>query len=165
MPDESPTAVVDSAPAPRAITSLTDAQCREVLAGQRLCIMSLVDGDEPYSVPVFYGFDGESLYLGVAEGRKTRVLDANPRVYVVVTNVGPGDRWRSVAIAGRARTLSAPEERQRGIEVLIAHNARVRQPDPDRPNPSLRRPGSGRILCIENATITGRAFGWPGQDV
>jgi nitroimidazol reductase NimA-like FMN-containing flavoprotein (pyridoxamine 5'-phosphate oxidase superfamily) len=159
MPDESPSAVVDSSPAPRAIAPLTDAECREILAGQRLCIMSLVDGDEPYSVPVFYGFDGESLYLGVAEGRKTRVLDANPRVYLVVTDVGPGDRWRSVAIAGRARTLSAPEERQRGIEVLIAHNARVRQPDPNRPNAPPRRPRSGRILYVENAAMTGRAFG------
>ena len=159
MPDESPTAVVDTTPAPRAITSLTDEQCHEVLAGQRLCIMSLVDGDEPYAVPVFYGFDGESLYVGVAEGRKTRVLDANPRVYVVVTDVGPGDRWRSVAIAGQARTLSAPDERQRGIEVLTAHNARVRRPDPNRPNAVPRRPGSGRILRIVNGTITGRAFG------
>ena len=159
MPDESLTAVADSAPAPRAITALDDAQCREVLAGQRLCIMSLVDGDEPYSVPVFYGFDGESLYLGIAEGRKTRVLDANPRVYVVVTDVGPGDKWKSVAIAGRIRTLATPDERQRGIDVLIAHNARLRQADLDRPNAPPRRPGSGRVLCIENAAITGRAFG------
>jgi len=159
MPDESRVVIADPAPASRAITALTDAQCREVLIGQRLCVMSLVDGDEPYSVPVFYGFDGDSLYLGIAEGRKTRVLDANPRVYVVVTDVGPGDRWRSVAIAGRARTLSMPEDRQRGIEVLIAHNARLRRPDPDRPNTAPRRPGSGRILRIERATITGRAFG------
>ena len=159
MPDESIAALADATPAPRAISSLTDAQCREVLAGQRLCIVSVVDGDEPYAVPVFYGFDGDSLYLGVAEGRKTRVLDANPRVYVVVTDVGPGDRWRSVAIAGLARTLSAPEERERGIEVLIAHNARLRPPDADRPNAAPRRPGSGRVLCIESGTITGRAFG------
>ena len=161
MPDDSPVALTDAAQPPRAITSLTEAQCRKVLAGQRMCVVSVVDGDEPYAVPVFYGFDGDALYLGVAEGRKTRVLDTNPRVYVIVTDVGPGDRWRSVGIAGRARTLSAPEERQRGIEVLIAHNARLRRPDPDRPNASPRRPGSGRILCIEDGIITGRAFGEP----
>ena len=77
-----------------------------MLARQRLCVVSVVDDGEPYAVPVFYGFDGETLYLGTSEGRKTRALDANSRVYVVVTEVGPGDAWRSVAIAGRAPTMS-----------------------------------------------------------
>ena len=85
--------------APRLIVSLSDAECRLILARQRLCIVSVVDGEEKYAVPVFYGFDGDALYLGVAEGRKTRVLDANARVYILVTEVGPGDAWRSVSVA------------------------------------------------------------------
>ena len=108
------------ASAPRVIVTLSDAQCREVLARQRMCIVSVVDGDEPYAVPVFYGFDGGELYLGVAEGRKTRALDRNARVYILVTEVGPGDAWRSVAVAGEARALRDPEERQRGVEVVRA---------------------------------------------
>ena len=131
-----------AAPAPRAITQLNDAECRQLLARQRLCIVSMVDAAEPYAVPVFYGYDGEDLYLGVAEGRKTRVLDANPRVYIVVTEVGPGDVWRSVSVAGAARTLADPDERRQAVDVLIAHNRRVREASSEQPAP--RRPGSGR---------------------
>jgi nitroimidazol reductase NimA-like FMN-containing flavoprotein (pyridoxamine 5'-phosphate oxidase superfamily) len=145
-------------PPPRAIVPLNDAQCREVLARQRMCVVSVVDGDEPYAVPVFYGFDGEDLYLGVAEGRKTRALDANSRVHIVVTEVGPGDAWRSVAIAGCARTLTESGERQRAVDVLIAHNRRLRAPDPERATPP-RRPAGGRVLRIEQSLVTGRAFG------
>jgi hypothetical protein len=143
---------------PRVIVPLNDAQCREILARQRLCIVSVVDGTDPYAVPVFYGFDGEDLYLGVAEGRKTRVLDANPRVYIVVTEVGPGDAWRSVAVAGRARSLAEGVERQEAIGVLVAHNRRLRRSDAERPS-APRRPGGGRLLRIERSVITGRAFG------
>jgi len=158
MPDErAPDAAVAAAPA-RSILPLSDAECRAVLDRQRLCVVSVVDDGKPYAVPVFYGFDGQTLYLVVAEGRKTRALDASARVYIVVTEVGPGDGWRSVAIAGRARTLVDAAERQAAIDVLVAHNRRVRASDPPRDGPPPRRAG-GRVLRIEDAVVTGRMFG------
>jgi nitroimidazol reductase NimA-like FMN-containing flavoprotein (pyridoxamine 5'-phosphate oxidase superfamily) len=141
---------------PRTIVALSDAQCREVLARQRMCVLSVVDGAEPYAVPVFYGFDGEDIYLGIADGRKTRALDANPRVYIMVTEVGPGDAWRSVAIAGWARMLTEHTERQRGIDALIAHNRRFRGRDEARTSP--RRPAGGRVMRIDQSLVTGRSF-------
>jgi nitroimidazol reductase NimA-like FMN-containing flavoprotein (pyridoxamine 5'-phosphate oxidase superfamily) len=158
MPDEqSGSGAVAAAPA-RVILSLDDAGCRAVLERQRMCVVSMVDGDEPYAVPVFYGYDGEALYLGVAEGRKTRVLGANPRVYVVVTEIGPGDAWKSVTVAGRARTITEPEERQRAIDVLVAHNRRVRGMDSAPQSAAPRRTG-GRVLGIEAPLLSGRSFG------
>ncbi len=157
MPDERSSAVVAGPPA-RGIVPLSNAECRGVLERQRLCVVSVVDDGEPYAVPVFYGFDGRALFLGVAEGRKTRALDVSARVYIVVTEVGPGDAWRSVAIAGRARTLVDAAERQAAIDVLVAHNRRVRASDPPRDAPPSRRTG-GRVLRIEDAVVTGRAFG------
>ena len=158
MPDESTVSESTVATAPaRVIVTLTDGECRAVLERQRMCVVSMVDGDEPYAVPVFYGFDGEALYLGVAEGRKTRALDANHRVYVVVTEVGPGDAWKSVAVAGRARTITEPEERQQAIDVLVAHNRRVRR-EPSRGSAAPPRSG-GRVIRIDGPVLSGRAFG------
>ena len=157
MPDEHASGAT-VAPPPRVIVPLGDAECRAVLERQRLCVVSVVDDGEPYAVPVFYGFDGQTLFLGVAEGRKTRALDVSGRVYIVVTEVGPGDAWRSVAIAGRARTLVDAAERQAAIDVLVAHNRRVRPSDPPRDGAPPRRTG-GRVLRIEDAVVTGRAFG------
>ena len=159
MPDEPASSSALATPPARVIVSLGDAECRTVLERQRLCVVSVVDGTEPYAVPVFYGFDGVTLYLGTSEGRKTRALDANSRVYIVVTELGPGDAWRSVAIAGRAHTLTDPAERQAAIEVLVAHNRRVRASGAPQSAPPARRSG-GRVLRIEDAVITGRAFGW-----
>ena len=158
MPDEPASDAAVAAAPVRTIVALSDAECRVVLERQRLCVVSVVDGGEPYAVPVFYGFDGQTLYLGVAEGRKTRALDVSARVYILVTEVGPGDAWRSVAIAGRARTLVDGAERQAAIDVLVAHNRRVRESDPPRDAPPPRRTG-GRVLKIEEAVVTGRAFG------
>jgi nitroimidazol reductase NimA-like FMN-containing flavoprotein (pyridoxamine 5'-phosphate oxidase superfamily) len=160
MPDDGPGLDAPRAtePSPRAIVPLDDAECREVLAHQRMCVVSVIDGAEPYAVPVFYGFDGDDVYLGVAEGRKTRALDTNSRVYIVVTEVGPGDAWRSVAIAGRARMLTESAERQRAIDVLIAHNRRFREPRSDG-GTAPRRPVGGRVIRIDQSVVTGRSFG------
>ena len=148
------------AAAPRIIEQLSSDECRAVLERQRLCIVSVVDGNTPYAVPVFYGYDGVTLYLGTSEGRKTRALDANPHVYIVVTEVGPGDAWRSVAIAGQAQTLTSDSDRQQAIDVLIAHSRRVRRAA-DLPASPPRRPSGGRLIRIDNPTLTGRSSGWP----
>jgi nitroimidazol reductase NimA-like FMN-containing flavoprotein (pyridoxamine 5'-phosphate oxidase superfamily) len=158
MPDERASGPALATPPARVIVPLSEAECRTVLERQRLCVVSVVDDGEPYAVPVFYGFDGHTVYLGVAEGRKTRALDVSSRVYIVVTEVGPVDAWRSVAIAGRARTLVDAAERQAAIDVLVAHNRRVRASDTRRDGPPPRRTG-GRVLRIEDAVVTGRAFG------
>jgi nitroimidazol reductase NimA-like FMN-containing flavoprotein (pyridoxamine 5'-phosphate oxidase superfamily) len=158
MPDEHAATGSAVAAPPRLIVPLTDAECRAVLDRQRLCIVSVVDGAEPYAVPVFYGFDGETLYLGTSEGRKTRALDVNARVYIIVTEVGPGDSWRSVAISGMARTLTDEVERQHAIDVLVAHNRRVRAANAPRDVAPQRRTG-GRVIRIEDAILSGRAFG------
>lgn len=148
----------------RPIIALDDAECRDVLSKQRLCVLAMVDGDEPYAVPVYYGFDGETMYLGVAEGRKTSVLDRNPRVCVTVSEPGARDSWRSVLVAGVSRTITDADERARAIDVMMRHNRRDDRATPAPSSPasasqasSAARHGRGRMLVVERATITGRA--------
>lgn len=147
-------------PGLRPIVALDDAECRDVLAKHRLCVLAMVDGDAPYAVPVYYGFDGETMYLGVAEGRKTTVLDRNARVCVTVSEPGPRDSWRSVLVAGVARTITDTDERARAIEIMMKHNRREDRATPPAQSSgtsAAARHGRGRMLVIEQATITGRA--------
>jgi nitroimidazol reductase NimA-like FMN-containing flavoprotein (pyridoxamine 5'-phosphate oxidase superfamily) len=157
-------AAAQAAALPYGMSELPDAECRALLHRQRLCVISLVEGDRPYAVPVFYGFDGETIYLGVMEGRKTRALDANEHVCIVVTEVAPDDTWRSVIVEGVARVLTDPEERELAVAALIAHNRQAaRRPssggdtggDTGAESPRRRHAG-GRILRIERARMTGR---------
>lgn len=161
MPRDSPA----PNPALAAIEALDESECRALLARHRLCTMSVVDADEPYAVPLFYGFDGTTLYLGLAEGRKTRLLDANPRICITVTELGGGDAWASVQVTGSAEWLEG-DLREAGILVLTEHNRRVRSADggvAEAPSGrggasgQQRRHGGGRILRVHSPEITGRA--------
>ena len=144
------------------IVSLDLNECREILREQRLCVLAMTDGDAPYAIPLFYGFDGESVWLGIAEGRKTELLDRNPRLCISVNDVGPGDAWRSVLVTGRAAWVTEPEQRAKGIQVLMQHNRRrdraVTQAQAAAASTQRRRRHSGgRIMVVVDAVITGRA--------
>ena len=146
------------------IVEMDQTECLELLATQRLGILATVDGDEPYAIPMFYGFDGASVYLGISEGRKTRVLDTNPKLCLTVTEVGPGEAWRAVVVAGRASWVTGGEERLSAIDVLMSHNRRFAPPREATPAgngapsaPPPRRHSGGRLMRIADATITGRA--------
>ncbi|HEY0997368.1 MAG TPA: pyridoxamine 5'-phosphate oxidase family protein [Gemmatimonadaceae bacterium] len=154
-------------PGAATIEVLSDAECHAVLGAQRLAVVCMSDAGEPYGVPMFYGFDPDSgdLYVGISEGRKTRVLDANPRVSVTVTEVGPGEGWRSVIVSGRAEWVQEGEGRQKAIQVLMAHNRKFRASGaaPAAPAPTgevkmhQRNHAGGRMLRIAEATMSGRA--------
>lgn len=147
------------------IVALDAAQCREILTRQRLCVLATSDADQPYAVPIFYGFDGTTVFLGIAEGRKTAVLDRNPRLCITVAETGPGDSWRSVLVMGRAEWITEPGERADAIRVMMEHNRRPER-QPERPDTtadsapaSPRRHQRGRMLRVADARITGRARG------
>ena len=149
---------------PPPIESLDLDECRAILRRHRLCVLSVVDGDEPYAVPLFYGFDGTTLHLGLAEGRKTRALDGNPRLCLTVTEVGAGDAWASVQVVGTAEWLEGAE-REASVAVLMEHNRTIRamaagaSPGlaPADTQAAPRRHGTGRLLRVKNPLITGRA--------
>lgn len=145
------------ATAPQPIVELDHAECVEIIRRQRMCVVSMADGDIPYAVPVYYGFDGSSIFLGIAEGHKTEVLDRNPRVHVIITEAGEEDSWRSVAIAGIATVLSDGAERAHGIDALIAHNRRPERATAGGASTPPRRRSGGRVLRIDHAVVTGRA--------
>jgi nitroimidazol reductase NimA-like FMN-containing flavoprotein (pyridoxamine 5'-phosphate oxidase superfamily) len=52
-----------------------------VIRGCRICRLAFADSDEPYIVPLSFGYDGEALYFHTAiKGRKIDCIEANPRV-------------------------------------------------------------------------------------
>jgi len=137
------------------LRQMDDAECREVLESQRVCVVSLVDGDEPYAVPVFYGLDTNALVLGLSEGRKTRAMDRNPHVCVTIVETRADGFWRSVQVSGVARSLTSDSDRAAAIEVLKAHNRRLGHAAPAA---SEHRPvAPGRLVRVDATHVTGRA--------
>ncbi len=116
----------------REITDLREIE--EILAAAKYAHIGLVDGDEPYVVPMNYGHmleDGRlTLYLhGAMRGRKLDVMRQNPKVsFTLESDVRPFDgdvacryglSYRSVMGVGTATIVEDTEEKKHGLSVLM----------------------------------------------
>jgi nitroimidazol reductase NimA-like FMN-containing flavoprotein (pyridoxamine 5'-phosphate oxidase superfamily) len=103
------------------------AQILDILNRSKIVHIAMVDGDEPYMVPMNYGStmeDGKlTLYLhGAKKGRKLDVMRANPKVFFSMEcDVQPfpgavackyGTAYSCVMGAGIAHILEEPAEKQ-----------------------------------------------------
>lgn len=109
-------------------------QIAEILDKSMIVHIGMVDGDEPYVVPMNYGYtmeDGKlTLYLhGAKWGRKLDVMRANPKVFFCLEcDVVPfdgdiacryGTTYSSVMGSGTAVILEDPVEKAAGLSVLM----------------------------------------------
>lgn len=103
------------------IYALPDDQIEELLrtaiVGRIACCDHGGDG-RPYLVPLAYGYDGEALYAHSSNGRKIRLMRANPLVTIEVDQATAPDRWRSVIAEGVYEEIVDPPERDRALRVV-----------------------------------------------
>ena len=109
-------------------------QIESIISRALRCCIGMVDGAEPYVVPVCFGYERNALYFHSAlEGRKVEILRRSNRVCfemdtdlaVVRTEVGCewSMEYRSVVGTGTARILETDEEKAHGLEVIMRHYA------------------------------------------
>jgi len=114
---------------------ITDpAKILEILDKGMIVHVAMVDGDEPYVVPMNYGYtmeDGKlTLYLhGARWGRKLDVMRANPKVFFSIEcDVQPfegdiacryGTAYASIMGRGLAEITEDVEEKKKGLSVIM----------------------------------------------
>jgi nitroimidazol reductase NimA-like FMN-containing flavoprotein (pyridoxamine 5'-phosphate oxidase superfamily) len=97
----------------------------------QVCRLGLSDGEEPYIIPLCFGYDGEALYFHCApEGRKTDIIRSNNRVCFEfdipegMSEAEQGCRWgikyRSVIGFGTAEMVIHTEGKKKALEILMA---------------------------------------------
>ncbi|MBO5065640.1 MAG: pyridoxamine 5'-phosphate oxidase family protein [Clostridia bacterium] len=106
----------------------------KILDKSKIVHIGLVDGDEPYVVPMNYGYtyenDALTLYLhGATEGKKLDLMRANPKVFFSIEcDVEPfsgqvacqyGTSYSSVMGKGFAEILEAPEDKMEGLTLFM----------------------------------------------
>jgi uncharacterized protein len=107
-------------------------EIRDILEKGLVCRLGLCDGQQPYMVPMSYGYrDGCIYFHSAREGRKIDIMKKNDRVCIEVdtdTLVVRGEtpcRWtakyRSVIGFGRARIIDEESEKKAGLDVIMAH--------------------------------------------
>lgn len=77
-------------------------------------IVSLCDDSNPYSVPISFGYDGESVYLPFLSesphSRKAEIISAGAVARLLVTDITGRFDWRSVSVTGRLHAVDPDSE-------------------------------------------------------
>lgn len=105
-----------------------------ILDKAKVLHLGLVDGDEPYVVPMNYGYTMEAgkmtVYLhGALQGRKLDIIRVNPKVFFELdcdivpfegkTACNYGITYASVMGRGKAVIVEDTEEKIKGLQVLM----------------------------------------------
>ena len=114
---------------------VTDPQAiQAILDKGQIVHIAMIDGDEPYLVPMNYGYvmeDGKlTLYVhGATEGRKLDVLRANPKVFIEIDcDITPiegkvacqyGTSYSSIMGTGKAVIVEDVEEKMNALSILM----------------------------------------------
>ncbi|MBN2247579.1 MAG: pyridoxamine 5'-phosphate oxidase family protein [Coriobacteriia bacterium] len=110
---------------------MPEGECDALLRRAEVLRLGLIEGGEPYVVPVNFGYDGGRIYVhGPREGRRIAAVTGGARVCFEVDEgeIVPADRpcgytsrFRSVIGYGTARLLSDDAEKRHGLDVIMRH--------------------------------------------
>lgn len=103
---------------------------QDILKVNTVCRIALSDRDEPYIVPMNYGYDGEYIYLHCApEGRKMEIIKRNNRICFEITdNIEQKSSekacsfttmYRSIIGFGSIEEISGQTEKVAGLEFIM----------------------------------------------
>ena len=140
-------------------------EIEEIIKKAEICLIGLVDDDEPYIVPLCFGYEKNALYFHSApEGRKIDLIKKNSRVcFEIDTDVkivsaekpcGWTTRYRSVIGVGRAVILRDDEEKRHGLSVIM------RQYSADSAGFEFEKIDLASVIKIEIERISGKKSGY-----
>ena len=147
----------------REITDIDEIE--EIIRKAITCRIGLVDGGEPYVVPVCFGYERNALYFhGAAEGRKVELIKRNNRVcFEIDTDVEPAKaekacgwtmKYRSIIGMGRAKILESEEEKSHGLGLIMKQYGGS---DSSFPKTTLAKT---LVVRIDIGSMTGRKSGY-----
>jgi hypothetical protein len=133
-----------------------------IIHNSLICHLSCSLNDQPYVVPLSFGYDGNAVYFHMAiEGKKNVILSANPRVclgFEQEIHIQPDPdlacRWsfhyQSVIATGIAEEMVNPIDRLYAIKQIMLHYS---DDDWEFPEKELARTTIWRVILTE---ITGK---------
>ena len=100
--------------------TMSKAELDAFLARPLLARIGTVQGDRPHVVPMWFDWDGESIWMESGlDAQKTKNLTANPNCIVVVDETEGGLRFQGVTLAGHAELVSGPPDFVRETTIRI----------------------------------------------
>lgn len=103
------------------ITDITLEECRSILAGASFGRLGCSYQDQPYVIPIYFGYEAEYLYVLSTLGQKIEWMRQNPKVCVQIDHLASETEWMSVIAYGSYQELLEPrftDERNRARKLL-----------------------------------------------
>lgn len=98
-----------------------------------ICHLACSQNDQPYVIPISFGYDGDTVYFHTARtGKKNEIFLANPRVCLsfetgtkLITNQEIACGWtfdyQSVIASGDIKEISDPDLKKIGLNQIMLH--------------------------------------------
>lgn len=120
-------------------------------------VLATSANDEPYGVPIIYGYDDDGcFYIASAGGKKIDVVRKNPNVTLTVVEIEDyGRRWKSVIVYGKADVLDGLSDKLRGFNAL-----RKQIPRPSARVRDAAALASAKVIRITPTDMTGKSIGY-----
>ena len=146
----------------RSDKEITDESAIEAIINASLvCRLALSDGDQPYIVPLSFGYQDRTLYFHSAlEGKKIDIIKINNRVcfeFDVNTEIIKaekackwGMKYQSVIGFGRAVLVENIQEKQKALNIIMNHYSDRNFQFPDKAIEKIA------VIKIEIESMTGK---------
>jgi hypothetical protein len=89
-------------------------------------ILALAAGDEPYSIPVSFGYDDEAVYFAFVKDRpsnaKFEFIADGKTARLLVTDINARFDWRSVAVTGPVDAIDLGDEGWSQLVTTLENN-------------------------------------------
>ncbi len=140
----------------RMARDLTPEEVDGVIAANFVAILATVGDEQPYAVPVIYGYEQNTFYGVLSPGRKVRNIEKNPNVCITIVQTEENaKRWRSVVATGKARWVEGVLNLGHALNTI-----RKQYPgNPVRSAPGLTALKGFHMLRVDVETLTGRGQG------
>jgi uncharacterized protein len=104
-----------------------------IIHASPVCRMAMAHGNQPYIVPLSFGYDGNAIYIHTAaNGKKIDFIEANPRVCIefehqvrVLKDDNRACKWsvafQSVIGFGTISELCDPDQKKQGLHRIMRH--------------------------------------------
>jgi nitroimidazol reductase NimA-like FMN-containing flavoprotein (pyridoxamine 5'-phosphate oxidase superfamily) len=103
------------------IREISTEECLATLARASVGRLGCSLNDQPYVVPIYFGYEGEWIYVFSTFGKKIEWMRANPKVCVEIEEKVSESEWISVLVNGLYEELAEPqftEERVHARQLL-----------------------------------------------
>ena len=146
----------------RSEKEITDESAIEAIINASLvCRLALSDGDQPYIVPLSFGYQDRTLYFHSAlEGKKIDILrknnricfefDVNNKIIEAEKACKWGMKYQSVIGFGKAVFVENAEEKQKALNIIFSHYSDRNSQFPDKAIKKIA------IIKIEIESMTGK---------